>query len=261
MKNEDKLVEKLQLREKRYITEQLMKEKRSEEMEALEEVFDKPTLMIIYRMLNQNIIKKIFGVVKAGKESKVFWGKSSSGDIAIKIYLTVSREFRKGMLTYIEGDPRFRKVKRGARVLIYLWAKKEFKNLQLAYASKVNVPKPITVDGNVLVMQFIGEEGKPAPLLKEVKLKKPSVTYRKILSFIKTLYRKAHIVHGDLSEYNIMVWKNEPVLFDFAQAVSIFHPMAEDFLIRDLRNVNSYFSKLGVKTKRVENVLKWVTTS
>ncbi|MEM2842525.1 MAG: serine protein kinase RIO [Candidatus Bathyarchaeia archaeon] len=258
MEKEEKLIEKLQLREKRYITEQLMKEKRSEEMEALEEVFDKSTLMIIYRMLNQGILQKIFGVVKSGKESRVYWGKSREGDVAVKIYLTASKEFRKGMLTYIEGDPRFKKVSKETRALIYLWAKKEFKNLQLAYAAKVNVPKPITVEGNVLIMKFIGKAGEPAPLLKDIPPEKPAKTYNELLNYIRLLYVKAKLVHGDISEYNIMVWKEKPVLFDFAQAVSISHPMAYELLYRDVKNLNSYFRKLGVKTINVDNFIKKV---
>lgn len=258
MEKEEKLIEKLQLREKKYITEQLMKEKRSEEMEALEEVFDKSTLMIIYRMLNQGILQKIFGVVKAGKESRVYWGKSREGDVAVKIYLTTSKEFRKGMLTYIEGDPRFSKVSKETRALIYLWAKKEFKNLQLAYAAKVNVPKPITVEGNVLIMKFIGKAGEPAPLLKDIPPKKPAKIYNELLNYIRLLYVKAKLVHGDISEYNIMVWREKPVLFDFAQAVSISHPRAYEFLYRDVKNLNSYFQKLGVKTINVDEFIKKV---
>jgi RIO kinase 1 len=256
LEKEEKLIEKLQLREKRYVTEQLIKEKRSEEMEALEEVFDKPTLMIIYRMLNRGVLQKIFGVVKAGKESRVYWGKSKEGDVAIKIYLTASKEFRKGMLTYIEGDPRFKKVSKDTRGLIYLWAKKEFKNLQLAYAAKVDVPKPITVEGNVLIMKFIGKAGEPAPLLKEAPPKKPVKVYNELLNYIRLLYVKAKLIHGDISEYNIMIWKEKPVLFDFAQAVSISHPMAYELLYRDMKNLNSYFQKLGIKTKNVDAFIK-----
>ena len=71
---------------------------------------------------------------KAGKESKLYWGKDKEGNnLAIKIFLTVSAEFKKGMLIYIQGDPRFTRVKRDTRSLIYLWAQKEFKNLHTAF--------------------------------------------------------------------------------------------------------------------------------
>jgi RIO kinase 1 len=75
---------------------------------------------------------------------------------------------------------------------------------------------------------------------------------------LERLYRKADLVHGDLSEYNIMMWKNKPVIFDVAQAVPTSHPMAEFFLRRDLTNVNRFFKRLGVKVLSVEEAYKKV---
>ena len=254
------LRKKLERREKAYETEQLMKEKRSEEYEAFEEVFDKPTLMTIYDLMNEGWIGEIYGAVKAGKESKLYWGKHPDGtEIAIKIYLTVAAEFKKGMLTYISGDPRFEHVRRNPRSLIYLWARKEYRNLAEAYKAKVRVPKPYTVKNNVLIMEFIGKNGVSAPLLREIELKNPERIYRQLLLYIKRLYKKAKLVHGDLSEYNVMIWKNRPVIFDVSQAVSLEHPNAIQFLWRDIENINRYFKKLGVKVQTAEEIIRRIT--
>jgi len=254
------LEKRLRLRERRYEVEQLMKEKRSEEFEALEEVFDKPTLMLIYRMLNQGHLSKLYGCVKAGKESRIYWGKDSKGkDVAVKIYLKSSGEFRKGRMIYLEGDPRFQRVRRDTSSLVYLWAQKEFKNLQAAFSAKVSVPRPILVRGNVLVMQFIGKKGTPAPLLKELKPEKPAMLYRTLLKNVKLLYAKAGLVHGDLSEYNVMIWENRPVIFDMSQGVSLEHPMSDTFLSRDLDNLNNYFLKYGVDIRPIDQLRPWVT--
>jgi len=251
---------KLLRMEKRYETEQLMKEKRSEEYEALEEVFDRSTLMVIYDFLNKRTINEIYGVVKAGKESRVYWGKDKEGnELAIKIYLVVSAEFRKGMLKYIEGDPRFKGVKHDTRSLIFAWAQKEFKNLELAATAKVKVPKPKAVKNNVLIMEFIGKNGVTAPSMKEQSPKNPDKIYEILLNYLRRLYSKAEIVHGDLSEYNIMIWKGRPVLFDMSQAVPLSHPMAEILLYRDLTNINKFFNRLGVKTLSTEECYKRVT--
>jgi len=251
---------KLRKKEKKYEIEQLMKEKRSEEYEVLEEVFDRSTLMVIYDFLNKGTINEIYGVVKAGKESRVYWGKDKQGnELAIKIYLTVSAEFRKGMLKYIEGDPRFKNVKHDTRSLIFAWAQKEFKNLELASAAKVRVPKPITVNNNVLIMEFIGKDGVSAPSLKEQKPKNPEKIYSILLEYLHRLYSKAELAHGDLSEYNIMIWKGRPVIFDISQAVPLAHPMAEFLLHRDLNNLNKYFSRLGVKVLSAEECYRRVT--
>ena len=258
-----RVIEKrLHRKEKEYETEQLMKEKRSEEYEVLEEVFDRSTLMVIYDFLNKGTIDEIHGVVKAGKESRVYWGKDKQGnELAIKIYLTVSAEFRKGMLKYIEGDPRFKGVRHDTRSLIFAWAQKEFKNLELATMAGVRVPKPIAVKNNVLIMEFIGENGVCALSMKEQPPKNPEKTYNTLLMYLKRLYNKAELVHGDLSEYNIMIWKNRPVIFDMSQAVPLSHPMADFLLHRDLTNLNKFFSRLGVNVPSVEECYRRITQS
>jgi len=257
-----KVDKKLLRKEKAYETKQLMKEKRSEEYEVLEEVFDRSTLMTIYDFLNKGTIAEIFGVVKAGKEARIYWGKDSKQkELALKIYLTVSAEFKRGMLPYIQGDPRFAHVRMDTRSLVYAWAQKEFKNLQRAYEVGVRVPKPIAVSKNVLIMEFIGEEGESAPLMKETALEKPREIYRKLLMYVKKLYQEAELVHGDLSEYNVMIWKNEPVVFDVSQAVPLEHPMANRFLQRDLENLYRYFKGLGVPVLSQEEMYRWVTSA
>jgi len=165
------------------------------------------------------------------------------------------------MLPYIEGDPRFAHVRRGTRSLVYTWAQKEFKNLQRASNVGVRVPKPIAVSKNVLIMEFIGEEGVSAPLLKETILQKPREIYQKLLTYVKKLYQEAKLVHADLSEYNIMIWKDEPVLFDFSQAVLLEHPMANKFLQRDLENLYRYFRGLDVTVLSQEEMYRWVTNA
>jgi RIO kinase 1 len=210
--------------------------------------------------MNKGVIHEIHGVVKAGKESRVYWGKDKDGkELAIKIYLTVSAEFRKGMLKYIEGDPRFKGLRRDTRSLVFAWAQKEFKNLEQATAAKVRVPKPIAVKNNVLVMEFIGKNGISAPSMKEQTPKNPEKIYKILLTYLKRLYRKAELVHGDLSEYNIMIWKSRPVLFDMSQAVPLSHPLADFLLQRDLKNLNRYFNRLGVDVSSLKECYRMVT--
>jgi len=258
----ERLRKKLERQEKTYETTQLMKEKRSEEYDALEEVFDRPTLMTVYELMNRGEIGEIHGAVKAGKESKLYWGTRLDGEaIAIKIFLTLSAEFRKGMLAYISGDPRFAHVKRDPRSIVYVWARKEYRNLSEAYAAKVKVPRPFTVEKNVLLMEFIGENGQSAPLLREAEPKNPQLTYGKLLKYVERLYKKARLVHGDLSEYNIMIWKGEPVIFDVSQAVNIEHPNAKKLLERDLENLNRYFIRIGVDVTPTEQAFRRITSA
>ena len=238
----NKVDKRLSRKQKAYETESLMKNKRSEDYQVIEEVFDKSTLMVIYDFMNKQVIDEIHGVVNAGKEARIYWGKDPDGkELAIKIYLTSSAEFKKGMLPYIEGDPRFAHVRRDTRSLIYTWAQKEFKNLQRAKLAGVNVPEALAVQKNVLIMEFIGKKGERAPLMKETALEDSEKVFKRLLLAIKKLYSKAGLVHADLSEYNIMIWKGKPVIFDVAQSVLVKHPMAERFLRRDLKNLHRYF--------------------
>ena len=231
----------------------------STERATLEEVFDKATLMVIYRLLNRGVLYEVHGVVNAGKEARIYWGKNKEGkDLAVKIYLTASAEFKKGMLKYIEGDYRFKGVKRDTRSLIFTWAQKEFRNLEQASRAQVRVPKPVAVKNNVLIMEFIGKDGINAASLKEQAPNEPEIVYEILLNYIELLYQKADLVHGDLSEYNIMMWKGEPVIFDIAQAVPTSHPMADFFLRRDLTNVTRFFKRLGVNVRKVEEAYKKV---
>jgi len=256
----ERVIKKLERQEKTYETTQLMKEKRSEEYDALEEVFDRSTLMTIYDLMNKGEIQNIYGSVKAGKESKLYWGTRPNGEvIAIKIYLTLSAEFRKGMLPYIAGDPRFKHVRRDPKSLIYTWARKEYRNLTEAYAAKVRVPKPIAVEKNVLIMEFIGEKGQSAPLLRETNLQDPQRTYKILLTYVEKLFKKAKLVHGDLSEYNVMIWKNNPVIFDMSQSVNLEHPNAMQLLKRDIENLNRYFKRIGVNVTSTEDVFRRVS--
>jgi RIO kinase 1 len=219
-------------------------------LKTVEEVFDTFTLQALYKLINKRIIDVLYGVVDAGKESRVYWAKSPQGeDLAVKIFLTSTREFKKTVLQYIDGDPRFKKIKRDTRNIVYAWALKEFKNLERAYEVGVRVPKPITVHKNIIVMTFIGENGIPAPLLKDAEVSDYEEMFWKVVDNIKALYCKAKLVHADLSEYNIMVWKENPVFFDFGQAVLTSHPNADLFLERDVKNVVSFFKKRGVEVE------------
>jgi RIO kinase 1 len=94
--------------------------------------------------------------------------------------------------------------------------------------------------------------------MKEQTPRDPQKVYSLLLTYLERLYRKADLVHGDLSEYNIMMWKGKPVIFDVSQAVPTSHPMAEFLLRRDLENVSKFFSRLGVKVLSVEEAYRRV---
>jgi len=252
-KNEDRLL-------KDYEEEALFKIKNKEEFRVIEEVFDRLTLKGMRKLLKKGIIKELHGVVKAGKEARVYYAIGSEDQpLAVKIYYTHTADFRKGMMQYIRGDPRFKKVRSNFRSIIYTWTQKEYSNLQLCEEAGINSPRPIEFHRNILVMTFIGENGVPAPLLKDVDPENPREFYEKVLEEIKLMWQKAGLVHGDLSEYNIMNFKETPVIFDVSQSMLTIHPIALMLLERDIENINSFFKRLRVEVRDPTELKEWIT--
>ena len=95
-------------------------------------------------------------------------------------------------------------------------------------------------------MEYIGDENGPAPQLRNAAMKRPNMVYKEVVSFIVDGYRKAHLVHGDLSEYNILMFKDRPILIDCGQALTADHFNAKEFLMRDITNVNRFFRSRDV---------------
>jgi RIO kinase 1 len=117
------------------------------------------------------------------------------------------------------------------------------------------------VVNNVLVMGFIGENGQRYPLLRETELsvEEYAKIYSKVVEGMEVQYRKAELIHGDLSEYNIMCGPDLSVYFiDLSQAVLIHHPRADFYLMRDIRNVNRFFASKGVEVLEDEEFFERV---
>jgi len=245
---------------RKYEEDALFKDKNKEEFRVIEEVFDRLTLKGMQKLLSKGTIDRLHGVVKAGKEARVYYATDRDNqELAIKIYYTHTAEFRKGMMQYIQGDPRFKRVRKNTRSMIYTWNQKEFNNLQLCEEAGVNSPRPIEFIRNILVMTFIGEDGIPAPLLRERAPENPQTFYEQVLEEMQRMWQKAGLAHGDLSEYNIMISDEKPVIFDVSQAMLTIHPMAEMLVERDIQNVNYNFKRLGAETRDPAELKEWIT--
>jgi RIO kinase 1 len=108
-------------------------------------------------------------------------------------------------------------------------------------------------------MEFIGKDGESAPSLKEKTPDKPEKVYNSVITYMRRLYKKAGLVHGDLSEYNLIIWKGKLIMFDMSQSVPTSHPLAQFLLNRDITNVNRFFSRLRVNVLSNEEVYRKVT--
>jgi len=224
---------------------------------VINEVLDKPTVMTLYKMITDHIIAYVNGSVSAGKESVLFWGVNEKDEsVALKIYLVSTSNFKKRE-PYILGDPRFSHVKKGTKNMVYLWAKKEFRNLTQCYDAGIPVPRPLHITNNVLAMDFVGENGAPAKQLLNSEVDEND--YTQAISILSALYQKAKLVHGDFSEYNIFKTKNGLVVFDLGSAVDLRHPNSKEFLKRDINNITKFFNKRGILVEDSDKIFEEIT--
>jgi len=229
-----------------------------EDFKVASEVFDKSTLLTLYELANKGAIDLLYGVIKTGKESNVFLGKGKKGEsLAVKIHRITTSDY-KSMIRYIDGDYRFRGIKKSKRSIVYTWVKKEFKNLKVAGECGVAVPKPIAYKNNVLIMEFIGEDEISSPMMRSYWLKNPNKMLKKVVEYMKKLYCEGSLVHSDLSEYNILIKDEQPVFIDLSQAVVKEHPMAQEFLKRDVANIARFFRKYMPVDE--SGILSYITT-
>jgi len=240
--SEDKWMEKINYK----LDKQRMKNKRKkEERMATGGVFDKYTTENVVKLQAKGLFSEFVGIISAGKEANVYFARGKDDvPLAVKIY-KIDPQNTKWMKNYIIGDPRFKRIGNSTHKIIYTWSKKEYKNLKQLKRHNIRVPNPIHCVDNVLVMEYIGDKnGTPAPRLKDVdEFYHPKLLLKQILAYMRTMYLDAHLVHGDLSEYNILFWEDKPIIIDVSQGVSTYHINAPVFLKRDLINVLKFFSK------------------
>jgi RIO kinase 1 len=239
------------------VAEEKRLKKGQEAFKVYKEVFDRSTLLTLYYLMNHDHIDEVHGAVSTGKEANVFHGiDRDSREVAVKIYRIATADFRTKW-SYLASDPRYRNVTKNPRKVVFMWAQREFSTLKSLYG-KIRLPQPMAVHNNVVIMEFLGQNGLPYPLLKDIGPGTPEKDFQTVMDAIKTMYQEG-LVHADLSEYNILVY-NELYFIDFAQATIIDDPRAEEFLRRDVENVHRYFSRycdVPSVEELLEEVVEW----
>lgn len=212
-----------------------------------ENVFDQFTLRTLQKLSSEGHFDGLKSKIAVGKEANVFSAEKGKELVCIKIYRLETADFNR-MYKYIAGDPRFRGIKHNRRKIIFEWTKREFRNLLKAREARVNVPKPIAFENNVLVMEFIGDSlESPAPILKDKPPKDTEKCFKSVKKDMKKMY-KAELVHGDLSEYNILNNDEKFVLIDLSHGTPSFAPASREIFDRDIKNISNYFRRMGIDT-------------
>ncbi|XP_053684807.1 serine/threonine-protein kinase RIO1 [Sabethes cyaneus] len=228
-----------------------------------EQVMDPRTRIILFKLLSREMICEINGCISTGKEANVYHATSKIGmDYAIKVFKTSILIF-KDRDKYVTGEFRFRHgySKHNPRKMVRTWAEKEMRNLVRMKKCGLPVPEPVLLRSHVLLMQFIGQDGWPAPKLKDVELScsKARELYRDAVEMMWTMYNKCKLVHADLSEFNILYHEGKIVIIDVSQSVEHEHPHALEFLRKDCTNITEFFRKKDVSTMTVKELFDFVT--
>jgi RIO kinase 1 len=220
--------------------------KDADQFKVEQSVFDDATFAAIYKLVQDGHIEAFGGPISTGKEANVYEALGTEGDIAVKIYRISASNFQH-MREYLDGDPRFEGIGNDKAKVVLAWTRKEFANLERAQKAGVRVPRPIAVERNVLAMELVGLVEERARRLAEVTVENPETAYEVVREYMRRLYG-AGLVHGDLSEYNLIIHDGELVVIDLGQAVTVHHRNADDFLRRDCRNVAAFFTRQGLGT-------------
>jgi len=262
----DTEADRIARRQDREFSEFRKRIKDTEQFKLQESVFDDATLAAIYKLVQDGYVDAFGGPVSTGKEASVFEalggqagerpepGSPAAGggpegvtperEVAVKVYRINSSNFRQ-MRDYLEGDPRFEGIASDKKAVVLAWTRKEFANLKRARKAGVRVPEPIAVQRNVLVMELVGHADERARRLNEVDVENPETAYEVVREYMRRLFR-AGLIHGDLSEYNMIIHDGELVIIDLGQAVTVHHPNAGEFLDRDCENVATFFTREGI---------------
>ena len=217
-----------------------------ESFKTYKNVFDEKTLRVLFKLESEGYFEDLASPVSIGKESNVFTARRPDGTyVILKIYRVNVADFKR-MYRYIAADQRFEGLSNQHRKVIFAWAQREYRNLLIASKAGANVPVPYAVRDNVLVMEMIGEKNHPARRLKDSKPKNVKKFSDKLIHDVK-LFCNAGFVHGDLSEYNILNYNDEPYIIDFSHGINLDAPNADKLLERDVQNLCRYFSKFNIK--------------
>jgi RIO kinase 1 len=195
----------------------------------------------------------------------VYYARGGNGkEFAVKIFKTSILVF-KDRDKYVSGEHRFRHgyCKSNPRKMVRTWAEKEMRNLKRLFSAGIPCPSPQLLKAHVLIMDFLGQDGWCAPRLKDATIEESQLMtcYLSTVMAMRIMYHDCCLVHGDLSEYNLL-WHNNMVhVIDVSQSVEHDHPYASEFLRKDIANVSEFFRKKSLRVLSNYELFKFVTSA
>jgi len=208
-------------------------------------------------LIDEGILDAVLRPLKSGKEAAVYvvqWGDAIG---CAKVYKDLAQRSFQARVTYQEGrkargSRQARAINKGSkfgrRELETEWKNAEVDALYRLDAAGVRVPKPRGFYNGVLLMDLVTDDsGHAAPRLGEVELA-PDEARDFHARLIRDVVRMLclGLIHGDLSEYNVLIGHDGPVIIDLPQVVSAAgNNAARDMLLRDVHNLRDTFARFA----------------
>ena len=208
-------------------------------------------------LLDDGMIDEVLRPLKSGKEASVYVVRSGAQVLCAKVYKDMAQRSFQARVVYQEG----RKVrgsrqqramgkatKFGKREAETAWKNTEVDALYRLADAGVNVPQPHGHFHGVLLMALVTDaDGHSAPRLGEVELE-PEQAREYHARLVGDVVRMLclDLIHGDLSEYNVLVAQDGPVLIDFPQVLSASgNNAARKLLLRDVHNIRDSLARFA----------------
>jgi RIO kinase 1 len=208
-------------------------------------------------LIHDGLIDEVIRQLMSGKEATVYAVRCGEEIRCAKVYKEANKRSFRQSVNYTEG----RKVKNSRRARAMAkgtgygrkaqeeaWQNAEVDALYRLAAAGVRVPKPYNFHEGVLLMELVTDsEGNAAPRLNDLVLTPElSREYHHILITQVVRMLCAGIIHGDLSEYNVLIDSLGPVIIDLPQAVdAAANNQASEMLLRDVENLAAYFGRFA----------------
>ena len=141
------------------------------------------------------------------------------------------------------------RTRKGARESHIRWVSQEWDMLVRLHAAGIAVPEPLAHSDAGVLMSFIGDADGAAPRLADTRLptENAAALWTQLCGDIAQMLRSG-VVHGDLSAYNVLLFRGRLVFIDLPQAISTSASDAYAHFARDLRNLARWFERAGVDT-------------
>lgn len=206
-------------------------------------------------LVDYGIIQEVIRPLMSGKEAQVYVVLAGGEECVAKVYKEAHQRTFKHRVEYTEGrrtrntrDQRAinKRTRHGRKQDEAAWRTAEVDTIYRLRSGGVRVPEPINFVDGVLVMELVRDaEGRPAPRLGDLDFgaSEAEEIYQQLIREVVRMLC-AGVIHGDLSEFNVLMSAQGPVVIDFPQAVDpAKNPGARKLLLRDVENLHRFLGR------------------